>query len=201
MLCRYVWCVDWCGGKGSNIIKCELKKEGVWIHLLYKVLCVLCMYVYYIYVCVCVCIYIFSIYIYLLSVSMCLCVSLSLSCVSLYLSVCLSLSLCLSLCLCLSVSLCLCVSLSLSLSVVSVSLRGGPLSALRCVRETLIGDKKISPLIYSQSWVGSWVYTTQAMMTFTPWYFSADVYLAELHCRGRERVFELEARSPWWTDC
>ncbi len=27
--------------------------------------------------------------------------------------------------------------------------------------------KKISPLIYSQSWVGSWVYTTQAMMTFT----------------------------------
>ncbi len=31
--------------------------------------------------------------------------------------------------------------------------------------------------------------------------FSADVYLGELHCRGRERVFELEARSPWWTDC
>ncbi len=24
-------------------------------------------------------------------------------------------------------------------------------------------------------------------------FFSADVYLAELHCRGREQVFELEA--------
>ncbi len=46
---------------------------------------------------------------------------------------------------------------------------GGPLSALTCCVNVrlLSGDKKISPLIYSQSWVGSWVYTTQAMMTFT----------------------------------
>ncbi len=46
---------------------------------------------------------------------------------------------------------------------------GGPLSALtRCVNARLLSAiKKISPLIYSQSWVGSWVYTTQAMMTFT----------------------------------
>ncbi len=39
---------------------------------------------------------------------------------------------------------------------------GGPLSALtRCVNARLLSAiKKISPLIYSQSWVGSWVYTT-----------------------------------------
>ncbi len=50
-----------------------------------------------------------------------------------------------------------------------VYISGGPLSALtRCVNARLLSAiKKISPLIYSQSWVGSWVYTTQAMMTFT----------------------------------
>ncbi len=80
---------------------------------------------------------------------------------------------------------------------------GGPLSALTCCVNVrlLSAIKKISPLIYSQSWVGNWVYTTQAIRWLSPWYFSADVYLAELHCRGREQVFELEARSPWWTDC
>ncbi len=78
-----------------------------------------------------------------------------------------------------------------------IYISGGPLSALTCCVNVrlLSAEKKISPLIYSQSWVGSWVYTTQAMMTFTL-IFSVDVYLAELHCRGRERVFELEARSP-----
>ncbi len=46
---------------------------------------------------------------------------------------------------------------------------GGPLSALTCCVNVrlLSAIKQISPLIYSQSWVGSWVYTTQAMMTFT----------------------------------
>ncbi len=46
---------------------------------------------------------------------------------------------------------------------------GGPLSALTCCVNVrlLSAIKKISPLIYSQSWLGSWVYTTQAMMTFT----------------------------------
>ncbi len=46
---------------------------------------------------------------------------------------------------------------------------GGPLSALTCCvnARLLSAIKKISPLIYSQSWDGSWVYTTQAMMTFT----------------------------------
>ncbi len=45
----------------------------------------------------------------------------------------------------------------------------GPLSALSCCvnARLLSAIKKISPLIYSQSWDGSWVYTTQAMMTFT----------------------------------
>ncbi len=50
-----------------------------------------------------------------------------------------------------------------------VYISGGPLSALTCCVNVrlLSAIKKISPLIYSQSWVGSWVYTTQAMMTFT----------------------------------
>ncbi len=50
-----------------------------------------------------------------------------------------------------------------------IYISGGPLSALtRCVNVRLLSAiKKISPLIYSQSWVGSWVYSTQAMMTFT----------------------------------
>ncbi len=50
-----------------------------------------------------------------------------------------------------------------------IVISGGPLSALTCCVNVrlLSAIKKISPLIYSQSWVGSWVYTTQAMMTFT----------------------------------
>ncbi len=50
-----------------------------------------------------------------------------------------------------------------------IYISGGPLSALTCcVNVRLLSAlKKISALIYSQSWVGSWVYTTQAMMTFT----------------------------------
>ncbi len=50
-----------------------------------------------------------------------------------------------------------------------VKTSGGPLSALTCCvnARLLSAIKKISPLIYSQSWFGSWVYTTQAMMTFT----------------------------------
>ncbi len=53
--------------------------------------------------------------------------------------------------------------------VISIAISGGPLSALTCCvnARLLSAIKKISPLIYSQSWVGSWVYTTQAMMTFT----------------------------------
>ncbi len=52
---------------------------------------------------------------------------------------------------------------------VYIYISGGPLSALKCCVNVrlLSAIKKISPLIYSQSWVGSWVYTTQAMMTFT----------------------------------
>ncbi len=52
---------------------------------------------------------------------------------------------------------------------ISIITSGGPLSALTCCVNVrlLSAIKKISPLIYSQSWVGSWVYTTQAMMTFT----------------------------------
>ncbi len=50
-----------------------------------------------------------------------------------------------------------------------IPISGGPLSALTCCVNVrlLSAIKKISPLIYSQSWVASWVYTTQAMMTFT----------------------------------
>ncbi len=53
--------------------------------------------------------------------------------------------------------------------VIYIYISGGPLSALTCCVNVrlLSAIKKISPLIYSQSWVGSWVYTTQAMMTFT----------------------------------
>ncbi len=54
-------------------------------------------------------------------------------------------------------------------SYIYIYISGGPLSALTCCVNVrlLSAIKKISPLIYSQSWVGSWVYTTQAMMTFT----------------------------------
>ncbi len=43
-----------------------------------------------------------------------------------------------------------------------IYISGGPLSALTCCvnARLLSAIKKISPLIYSQSWVGSWVYTT-----------------------------------------
>ncbi len=42
-----------------------------------------------------------------------------------------------------------------------IYISGGPLSALTCCvnARLLSAIKKISPLIYSQSWVGSWVYT------------------------------------------
>ncbi len=60
-------------------------------------------------------------------------------------------------------------SLSLCNIYIYIHTSGGPLSALTCCVNVrlLSAIKKISPLIYSQSWVGSWVYTTQAMMTFT----------------------------------
>ncbi len=60
---------------------------------------------------------------------------------------------------------CVCVHVCIYLFITS----GGPLSALTCCVNVrlLSAIKKISPLIYSQSWVGSWVYTMQAMMTFT----------------------------------
>ncbi len=56
-----------------------------------------------------------------------------------------------------------------SIIYIYIYISGGPLSALTCCVNVrlLSAIKKISPLIYSQSWVGSWVYTTQAMMTFT----------------------------------
>ncbi len=59
--------------------------------------------------------------------------------------------------------------LIVSLCSYCILISGGPLSALTCCvnARLLSAIKKISPLIYSQSWVGSWVYTTQAMMTFT----------------------------------
>ncbi len=43
-----------------------------------------------------------------------------------------------------------------------IYISGGLLSALTCCvnARLLSAIKKISPLIYSQSWVGSWVYTT-----------------------------------------
>ncbi len=43
-----------------------------------------------------------------------------------------------------------------------IIISGGPLSALTCCVNVrlLSAIKQISPLIYSQSWVGSWVYTT-----------------------------------------
>ncbi len=53
------------------------------------------------------------------------------------------------------VYVCMCVYIYIYIS-------GGPLSALTCCvnARLLSAIKKISPLIYSQSWVGSWVYTT-----------------------------------------
>ncbi len=45
-----------------------------------------------------------------------------------------------------------------------INISGGPLSALTCCVNVrlLSAIKKISPLIYSQNWVGSWVYTYYA---------------------------------------
>ncbi len=76
------------------------------------------------------------------------------ACVFVYVRVCV--------CACVYVRACVCIYVCICIS-------GGPLSALTCCVNVrlLSAIKKISPLIYSQSWVGSWVYTTQAMMTFT----------------------------------
>ncbi len=61
------------------------------------------------------------------------------------------------------------VCMCMFICIMYIYISGGPLSALTCCVNVrlLSAIKKISPLIYSQSWVGSWVYTTQAMMTFT----------------------------------
>ncbi len=71
---------------------------------------------------------------------------------------------CTFVCVCMYVCVCVCVCMY-----IYIYISGGPLSALTCCvnARLLSAIKKISPLIYSQSWVGSWVYTTQAMMTFT----------------------------------
>ncbi len=71
---------------------------------------------------------------------------------------------CVCVCVCVRVCVCACVCVY-----ICIYISGGPLSALTCCVNVrlLSAIKKISPLIYSQSWVGSWVYTTQAMMTFT----------------------------------
>ncbi len=80
---------------------------------------------------------------------------------------------------------------------------GGPLSALTCcvnVRLLSAIKKNIAVNLFSKlGWGAGSI--LRKLWWLSPWYFSADVYLAELHCRGREQVFELEARSPWWTDC
>ncbi len=68
--------------------------------------------------------------------------------------------------LCVCVCVCVCIYIYIY---IYIYISGGPLSVLTCCVNVrlLSAIKKISPLIYSQSWVGSWVYTTQAMMTFT----------------------------------
>ncbi len=116
-------------------------------------------------------------------------------CVCIYVCVCVCVCMCIYKCVCIYMCECVCVCIYIYIYVyvcvcVCVYISGGPLSALTCCvnARLLSAIKKISPLIYSQSWVGSW--------SIVLGYFSADVYLAELHCRGRERVFELEARSP-----
>ncbi len=73
-------------------------------------------------------------------------------------------------CVCVYIYVYVCVCIYIYMYVyVCIYISGGPLSALTCCvnARLLSAIKKISPLIYSQSWVGSWVYTTQAMMTFT----------------------------------
>ncbi len=92
---------------------------------------------------VCVCIY----------VCVCVCV-----CIYIYIYVCVYVYVYIYIYICVCMCMCMCIYIS-----------GGPLSALTCCvnARLLSAIKKISPLIYSQSWVGSWVYTTQAMMTFT----------------------------------
>ncbi len=73
-------------------------------------------------------------------------------------------------CMCMCMCVCMCArgvsspprSLQLFPQQHQLKTSGGPLSALTCCvnARLLSAIKKISPLIYSQSWVGSWVYTT-----------------------------------------
>ncbi len=74
-------------------------------------------------------------------------------CVYIYIYIYIYAYMCVSVCVC--VCVCVCVFVCIYIS-------GGPLSALTCCVNVrlLSAIKKISPLIYSQSWVGSWVYTT-----------------------------------------
>ncbi len=98
----------------------------------------------YIYMCIYICIYIY-VYIY-----MCICIYI---CVYIYIYMYTYIYICIHIYIC----------------IIYIYISGGPLSALTCCvnARLLSAIKKISPLIYSQSWDGSWVYTTQAMMTFT----------------------------------
>ncbi len=86
-----------------------------------------------------------------------------------------------------------------------IYISGGPLSALTCCVNVrlLSGDKKnIAVNLFSKlGWELGLYYASYD--DFHPDILTRmyNRYLAELHCRGRERVFELEARSPWWTDC
>ncbi len=91
------------------------------------------------YICMCVYIYIY----------ICVCIYIY---IYIYVCVCVCIYMCMYICVYIYVYICIYIS-------------GGTLSALTW--DSYRAIKKISPLIYSQSWVGSWVYTTQAMMTFT----------------------------------
>jgi len=110
---------------------------------------VLVIFICYIYMCVCVCIYIcVCVYVYIcvcvyIYVCVCMCIYV---CVCIYICVCMYIYVCV--CVCMYIYVCVCIS-------------GGLLSALTCCVNVrlLSAIKKILPLIYSQSWVGSWVYT------------------------------------------
>ncbi len=79
---------------------------------------------------------------------------------------------------------------------VYIYISGGPLSALTCcVNARLLSAIKKNIAVNLFSKLGWELGLYYALWWLSPWYFSADVYLAELHCRGRERVFELEHRS------
>ncbi len=71
--------------------------------------------------------------------------------------VCVHIYIYINVCVCIYIYVCVCVCVC-----VCIYISGGPLSALTCCvnARLLSAIKKISPLIYSQSWVGSWVYTT-----------------------------------------